>query len=343
MAYHGVLDDVRTCGALGQPSRVPIFAITDEFDLRAAGVTHRAYSRDAEVMARVQIGNARRFDYDWVFLIPDDFFEIEPLGVETVVGEHTPVAATRYLPADRSTLQRLAMPDPRRDGRMPAMLHAVSAIKKELGDTICLTGNVAAPFTSIALLCGVADALLLPLDQPELLREMTKFFIDWQVAWGRAQIEAGADAIWLGDCVASSAFLSPAQFEEFALPGAREVCAALKDVGALVFYHAGENRLSHLVLMAGVRPTALSVGERNDLAQVKKALGAKVCLMGNIDGIQVVERQGVEDVRRETRRILEAGKPGGAYIFNSGEGIPYGTPDENVAAMIQTGHRWAGY
>ena len=35
MAYSGVLDDIRTCVNLGVPTRVPVFGITGEFDVRA--------------------------------------------------------------------------------------------------------------------------------------------------------------------------------------------------------------------------------------------------------------------------------------------------------------------
>lgn len=336
MAYLGVLDDIRTCVNLGVPGRVPVFGITGEFDIRMSGITHSEYSRNPEKMAACQIQGVRNYDFDWVFLIPDDYIPIDPLGITLLWQEHVPPTATQYLPVNESALARLKMPNPRTDGRMPAFLEALGAIKDELGDTICLTGNVAAPFSSVALLYGLSDTLLLIFDNSQFLKKAMKFFVDYQIEWGRAQIEAGADAIWLGDCVASSAFISSDQFSEFAAEGAYKVSESLKEEGAFVFYHAGDKSLEHLKLMADVNASALSVGEGIDIAEAKATLGKRTCLLGNIDGLRVLMDGNVEDVERETRRIVEAGKRGGGYIFNSGEAIPYQTTEENIRTMVTT-------
>jgi len=343
MAYADVLKDIRTCVNLGIPERVPVFGITGEFDIRMSGITHSQYSRDPEKMAACQIQSVKNYDLDWVFLIPDDYMPFEPLGIPLKWQEHVPPTATEYLSADESTLPGLRTPNVRKDGRMPAFLEALGAIKEELGDTICLTGNVAAPFTSVALLFGMSDALLLLINHPKRLREAMQFFVDYQIEWGKAQIEAGADAIWLGDCVASSAFISPAHFSEFAAEGASKVCESLKEAGAFVFYHAGDSSLEHLKLMADVNASALSVGEGIDLAEVKATLGKRICLLGNIDGLRVLKDGNAEDVERETRRIMETGKQGGGYIFNSGEAIPFQTTEENIRTMVSTARECGKY
>ncbi|GAB4531605.1 MAG: hypothetical protein Kow00133_20250 [Amphiplicatus sp.] len=43
------------------------------------------------------------------------------------------------------------------------------------------------------------------------------------------------------------------------------------------------------------------------------------------------------------RRIVEAGKPGGGYVFNTGEGIPRQTDPAVVETMVQTAKRCGGY
>ena len=36
MAYSGVMDDIRKCVKLQKPLRVPVFALSEEFDVRMA-------------------------------------------------------------------------------------------------------------------------------------------------------------------------------------------------------------------------------------------------------------------------------------------------------------------
>jgi MtaA/CmuA family methyltransferase len=343
MAHDRLLDDVKACCALRTPTRVPVFGVTGEFDVKQTGISRDLYGRDAKTMAQCQIDMAHRYSYDWIFLIPDDYMPIEPFGVPTEFSDRAPRTAVQYLPATADTAAGLKLLDPQSDGRMPAQLEALGIMRETFGDTLCLTGNVAAPFSSVALLCGVSETLLTVYDDADLTARFTDFFVEWQIAWGKAQIDAGAHAIWLGDCVAGSAFLSTDHFEQFALEPAKRVCAALKAHGGLVFYHTGDKSLPHLELMTRIEPDALSVGEGIDMAQVKATIGDRMCLLGNIDGMATLERGSPSDVERETRRIVEAGKPGGGYILNSGEGIPFDTPPENIAQMFETAREVGTY
>lgn len=343
MAYSGVLEDIRKCINLNIPEKVPVFAISEGFDVRMYDLTYAEYTYNAKKMASCRIDAVKRFDYDWSCGWPDDYVEIEPLGVKLKGGENIPLTACEPLEASWKTLSSLKIPDFQKDGRMPAYLDVLNKIKKELSDTICLTGRVSAPFSSAGLLYGIREALELMIDNPELLRKTMDFCIELQIGWGKAQIAAGADAIWLGDCLASSGFISPRHYTEFALEEARKISHALKESGAIVFYHAGEKSLSHLELMAQVQASALSIGEGIDISLAKGTVGKKICLVGNIDSIRVLQRGNPEEVAQETIRIMEAGKRGGGYIFNSGESIPPQTPEGNVRAMIQTARKHGLY
>jgi len=343
MAYPGVLDDIKTCVNLGIPKKVPIFAISELFDVRMAGMSHREYTYNTDKMVKSRVEAVRRFGYDWSIGWPDDYVEFEPLGIKLKGEENVPLAPYEYPPASRDTLKGLKIPDFQKAGRMPAFLETIRRIKDAFGETVCLTGRIAAPFTSVALLYGVERSLVLLSENPELFKKTADFFTEFTVAWGKAQIQAGADALWVGDCVASSGFISPNHYLEFAAKRVSEVIEALKQEGAFVFLHSGESSLAHLELMADARPSALSVGGKLDIKKAKETVGKMVCLLGNIRGIETLQLGSPEEVARETARIMEEGKKGGGYIFNSEEGIPAETPEENMKAMMETARNHCSY
>jgi len=115
MAYDGVVDDVRKAIALEKPERLPVFACSEEFDVRWHGkYTYEEVCQDGEKMAEVWIAAIEEFDYDWAWLQVDDCFEFEPLGVGTY-GEGNILRATKdYLPAAQQTLDSLRIPDDKR-------------------------------------------------------------------------------------------------------------------------------------------------------------------------------------------------------------------------------------
>lgn len=343
MAYAGLMDDVLKCIRRERPSRVPVFACSEEFDVRITGETYDRYNRDPEIMARVQSEAIRRFDYDWAWLQVDDCIEFEPLGVG-VQGEGNVLPATSgYLPASRDTLRGLRVPDPHRDGRMPVLLEAICRLKDTFGDTVCVTGRTAAPFSSVTLLYGMTQTSLAMYDDPQLVLDTAAFFVELQSVWGCAQIEAGADAIWLGDCNASGHLISLRDYHRFAADGVYKCAQTYDHAGGITIYHASEHKLDHIRVQADTGISALSVGPGVDMAEAVKAVGDRICLVGNLDPIAVIQNGTPAQVRAETRRVIKAGKQGRGYMFNSGEMIPRMTPEENIRVMVETAREFGVY
>ena len=71
---------------------------------------------------------------------------------------------------------------------MPVLLDAIKRIKDEFGDTVCVTGRVAAPLSSVTLLYGMMPTYLGIYDNPQLVKDTVKFFTEMQTLWGIEQI-----------------------------------------------------------------------------------------------------------------------------------------------------------
>jgi uroporphyrinogen-III decarboxylase len=175
--------------------------------------------------------------------------------------------------------------------------------------------------------------MLAMLDDPDLVRDNTAFFVDHQIAFGKAQIAAGAHALWLGDCVASSEFLSPAYFSEFAAGPAGEVASALTDAGAIVIYHTAETSAAHLKLQVELPASAINVGEGDSIAALRPQLDPDRCLMGNFDPILLRDGE-PEAVAAAADAMVRKNSVFGGYIFNTGEGVMADSPPANVKAMM---------
>lgn len=342
MAYEGVLKDIKKCIEFGIPERIPIFALSEEFDVRIAGMTYAEYCQDSEKIFACQKKAIEKFDYDWCWLQIDDCIEFEILGVGCK-GEGNILRATcNYLPASSNALNRLEIPDFAGAGRGPVLLEAIKKCKDHFGDTVCVVGRTAAPLSSATLLYGINETLMMLVENQDLLNKTLEFFTELQIAFGVAQINAGADAIWFGDCCASSAFISPADYRVFALPYAKRVAEAYRKHGAWTFYHASEYNPKYLELMSELGVSVISAGENADIKVAKEKLQGKTCLMGNLDPIKVLMRGSAKEVAEETLRILESAATGGGYIFDTGEMVPRDTPEENMRAMIETVKRYNG-
>ena len=340
MAYEGVVEDVRRAIALERPARLPVFTCSEEFDVKWYGrYTYEEVCQDGDKIAEVWIAAIEEFDYDWAWLQVDDCFEFEPLGVGTH-GEGNILRATRdYLPATRKTLQQLRIPDPSTDGRMPEKLKAIRRVREHFGDSVLVVGSCAAPYSSVGLLFGLEETMMLAMTDQELLDEACRFFVELQAVYIQAQVDAGAHAIWLGDCNAYSGFLSLDQYQRFAAPACRELVRRAHQCGAVVHLMNSEVSTPHILAESELGVDIIACGPDADMAEVRSALTGKTCFSGNLDPIEVLMRGTPERVAQEAERLVRTCYPDGGYVFCTGEMNPRDTPEENMRAMIEAVRR----
>ena len=335
MACPGVLEDFRACCELRPPSRMPVFALGLEFNMRMFGLTYAESRTDVDKMTQCQVEAVERYGCDWGVIFPDDYIEFEPLGLKMRDDENHPAMADEYLTMDRGTLGGFRIPDAQKEMRLPIHLEMIRRLKERLGDTAVIMGRIAAPFSTLGLIYGIDALMIGMLESAGLVRDNMAFFVDHQVAFGKAQLEAGADLLWLGDCLADSNFIRPEHFEEFALGPASEVAQPMTDAGGLVIYHTAETSIPHLKLQVQIPASAINVGERVSIAAIKQELAPKKCLTGNFDPMLLRDAT-PEVVADATEKMIRENLPGGGYVFNTGEGVMHNSKPESIEAMMET-------
>ena len=344
MPYDGLMDDMRSIAKCEVPSRLPLFAMSEEFDVKWYDKgTYQEISDDPQRLADCWTAAIEEFDYDWAWLQIDDCFEFEPLGVG-VKGDGNILRATcEYLPATWDTLKGLKQIDPLKDGRMPVLLEAIEKVRDHFGDTVCVCGRVAGPFSSTALLYGIQETMMLMLTDPDLVHRTNEFFVELQAAFARAQHSAGAHAVWLGDCNAMSNLISLQHYTEFAFDTCQDLTKRCREAGLLVMLHASEIKGDYIAKEAELGVDMVSPGPEADIAEVKHILQGKVAFSGNLDPVNVLQNGTPDQVEAESERIISICKPGGGYVFNSGEMVPRDTPVDNMRAMAEAARRLGQY
>lgn len=342
MAYKGVLEDVKKAIALQRPARLPVYACSEEFDVKWYGKwDYETLCQDGDKIAEAWIAAIEEFDYDWAWVQIDDCFEFEPLGVGCK-GEGDILRATRdYLPATAETIDKLPKLNPLKDGRMPQKLHALRKIRNYFGDSVIVMGSCAAPYSCVGLLWGMQETMITAMTDIDLLRKACDFFVEQQARYIKAQIEAGAHGIWLGDCDAFSGMLSVEQYREFAFEPCKRLVDKAHECGAIMHLHNSEISIPHILAEVELGVDIINVGPAANIAEVRKALTGKCCFTGNLDPIEVLMRGTPQKVSQEADRIVRTCYIDGGYIFNTGEMNPRDVPAENMHAMIKTVRRVA--
>jgi [methyl-Co(III) methylamine-specific corrinoid protein]:coenzyme M methyltransferase len=345
MAYKGVIEDFQAIRRRKMPKRIPCTAASEEFDVKWFGkYTYEEFCQDGNKMVEVTRAAVEHFDYDWAWLQIDDCFEFEPIGVG-VKGEGNILRATyKYLPVTRDVLGRVRKMDAHRAGRIPEKLRALKNLKEHFGDTVLVVGSCAAPFSAVGLMWSIEESMLLMLTDKDLLHDAMETWKEFYQRYIRAQQEAGADAIWLGDCNAFSSMVSVDLYNEHILPVTKELIQYCeKELDIMIWLHNSEIEVDHVRSHFPLGYSFENIGPDADMKEIRQATKGRVPISGNIDPIKVLWKGTPEIVEREVERIIGACKDGGGYIFSSGEMIPRDTPKENISAMLRTVKRLGAY
>jgi hypothetical protein len=80
-----------------------------------------------------------------------------------------------------------------------------------------------------------------------------------------------------------------------------------------------------------------------NLAELKQAFGDRIVLKGNLHTTNTMLRGTVADVVAASRKAMEDAAAGGRFILSTGDQCGRDTPDENLAAMIETARTYGRY
>jgi len=136
-------------------------------------------------------------------------------------------------------------------------------------------------------------------------------------------------------CFNTNPFFTTEMFDKYIVPPLREVIAGYREMGYYSIKHTDGNIMPILEQMAGCGPDALhSLDPQGgvDLAEVKRLVGDRVALIGNVN-CGLLQTGTDEEVRADVLRSLNQGMPGGGYIFSTSNCVYTGLPLERYEMM----------
>jgi uroporphyrinogen decarboxylase len=338
----------------GTPDRVPVYDFIGSRRLQKEllGYATDLYEPETQALAAARLG----FDGFLVFI--DGFCGIEdenhPEGSQyqdrwcvTYSKRDWPIMPQIASPIKtRADWLNYRMPDPReaRQGRM--IRAAAQANPHELAVLAAVLG----PLTMLYwYLMDPATLSMMLYDDPGLVHEMCRAYVDWAVQAVQFSVQAGQiDAFYLADDWGGSAglLISPKHLREFFLKPYHEIVSAMRRLGVPVIMHndgkIGE-MLDELVATGinGYHPVEKAAGM--ELAAVKRRYGNRICPIGNINNKTTMVSGTPEEVRREALECLRIAASGGGYILATDHSLHDDIPLENVYAYVEVAHHYGIY
>jgi uroporphyrinogen decarboxylase len=221
------------------------------------------------------------------------------------------------------------------DAFMGMTLHRIRMQRQRILDTgeILPMATSRGPMCTAGFVRSTTDFMIDLVEKPEwahkLLDRCTSLIIDWLKAQAKAMGPTVEGIFILDDIVG---FVNEDHYLEFAHPYLKRICDAFpKDWVKL--YHNDADVTACLDHLPDCGFNVLNWGKQTTFAEVKERVGDRMCLMGNVNPLEIGVRGTPEEVHAATLEVLEA-SGGRGIILSVGGGTSPGMPRENIQAML---------
>jgi len=320
--------------------RVPMALIVDSPWIPGYyGLKHLDYYLDPEVW--FDANRRLRDEFPSIIFVPSWWTEYGMAAEPSALGakikfwqDNTPSASHTLRRIE--DLEDLPEYEVEADALMGLTLHRMRMQRQrilDLGEVLPLVTS-RGPLCTAAFVRGTTELMIDLVEKPEwahrLIDLCTRLVIDWLQAQ-REALGPGVEGLFLLDDIVG--FVNEAHYLEFAHPYLTRICDAFpKDWVKL--YHNDADVSACLDHLPDCGFDVLNWGKQTDIAEVRARVGGRMCLMGNVNPLEVGVRGTPAAVRAATAEVHE--KSGGeGIILSVGGGTSPGMPRENILAMLE--------
>ncbi|RJQ44112.1 MAG: MtaA/CmuA family methyltransferase [Nitrospiraceae bacterium] len=276
--------------------------------LKKFGYKFAAVHSDAKMMADAAASTYKLFGFECGVVPFDLCVEAEALGCAVNVYSHVedilyPTIKTKLVNSEDE--MDIAIPSGLTErGRVPLMREAIGLMKKDIGGEVVAGAHVLGPFTLAGQVMELNTLLKLSFKKPDKVGKLLDKLADALIIIAKEYEKAGADYITVREMGATSDVLSPRVFKTLILPYLQKIFSKL-ELNTVLHICGKTNDIAVFMLDSGAK--AISVDQKNDVAETRKKIGDSALLFGNYDPYNVLVSGTTDQVRETIKQCMNNG------------------------------------
>ncbi|MBS11456.1 MAG: methyltransferase [Gemmatimonadetes bacterium] len=290
-------------------------------------------NRDPELMARLAATGYTELGFDTIMPVFSIIQESSAVGCKIQWEQKDNWPTVKMREPIWEKLENIKIPtDYLMHPDAQCVIKAIEILKREYGDEVAIVGKTMGPWSLGYHCMGVEPFLLMSLDDPDQTKMILDKLKQITIEFGRAQIEAGADALTLPDH-ATGDLVSGEYYERYL----RELhIEFVEQIPIPLILHICGRTVDRMDYIAQTGMAAFHYDSKNQPDESIAITGDKISLVGNINNPETLFSKGPEEVKAEVEGNLEAG----IQLIGPECAIPLQTPIENLTVIPETVKEW---
>ncbi len=219
--------------------------------------------------------------------------------------------------------------------------------KREIGEEGLVLAGIADAICLPASILSPEDMCLLWADEPDLMRKIVSIAASRLNDFVDKACRAGVDAFRIVGGEYATEQLGPPGFNALVKPFDSELVEIIHRHGGIVYYH-NHGRVSRFLEdfadlgIDALDPLEVPPYGDVDLADAKRRIGDRVCLVGGLDDMEVLESLDEGTVKEMARERIEAAGTSGYILGGTASGIYTERAARNFIALVDVAEEFRG-
>lgn len=286
---------------------------------------------DAQKMAKMGASTSQLFGYECAVVPFDMGIEAEALGCSINYYPHRDdivyPTILEHLAEKVDDLHIKIPSDLAKAGRVPLVTEAIRILKEEVGEQVAIGSYILGPYLILGQICDVASLSKAAYKKPDLVNKAMEATTDCIIALDKIYREAGADYVTIREMGAGPDILSPRIFSSLIRPHLERIFASIGSPNVLHICGDTDMIVDQMGLCGA---DAISIEEKNHVAETRKKLGPDVLIFGNIAGFTTLTDGKPDEVDTAVKEAIA----NGVNAVWPGCDIWPTVPKENMEAMM---------
>lgn len=335
------LERVLTTIGHKEPDRVPLFMLLSIYGAKELQIPIKEYFSSAENVVKAQLLMRKKYQNDCVYTFFYAPIEIEAWGGEVIFVDDGPPNSGEPVIKSMNQIGTLEVSKIEETPSLLRVLEATEQLKSEVGTTTPIIGVVMSPFSLPVMQLGFEKYLELLYFHPDQYQKLMKINEEFCVTWANAQIKAGATAICYFNPLASPTIIDRERYLSTGYPIDSRTLSRIN--GPTATHLASGITLPIVDKIIQTGSAVLGFSSLDKLEALKRATQHKICLLGNLNAVEMINWNHHQTEERVKQIIAKAGLGGGLIIADNHGEIPWQVPEEVLLAITETVQRWGKY